>query len=252
MSALYRCKKENLLKKILLVVSVLILGWYVLFGSTRIARDPIIASPEDVSLKVSPTKEEPLVPREAQEETTQIVQPSPTLIPTPTQIILEGVISIKAEFSSDEVTELFQGELEETIIIIIPECSPNCTALEIDEALGPASSQDGTWVAVLVGNTLYFHSGWNPIQGPWPGEIFRRAQKYDSTVTLCLGDVCYQMVSYVQLDRDEVGEGVFLSQFFNNIEETDLFIVTCDYGFSIGRGDLSPKIVAQLKLLNPN
>jgi hypothetical protein len=157
------------------------------------------------------------------------------------------VITITYELSSEELSDIFEGTLEETIEIRIPACSPNCTASEIDEALGPANSIDGKWVGVLVGNTLYFHSGWNTIQGPWPGDIFRRAIKYDSEVILCLEGECYRMKAYIQLGGDQVSESIYLSDLFTDIEEKDLFIITCDYGFVLGSGSSSPKIIAQLR-----
>jgi hypothetical protein len=60
------------------------------------------------------------------------------------------------------------------------------------------------------------------------------------------------MIAYVQLGLDQVSESIYLSNFFTDIEENDLFIITCDYGFVIGAGSSSPKIIAQLRLLNPN
>jgi hypothetical protein len=55
------------------------------------------------------------------------------------------------------------------------------------------------------------------------------------------------MIAYIQLGGDQVSESIYLSNLFTDIEEKDLFIITCDYGFVLGSGSSSPKIIAQLR-----
>lgn len=141
------------------------------------------------------------------------------------------------------MTPWWNGQVR-NIEIIVPECSPTCSASEIDEALGPPFSNEN-WRAVKVGNVLYVHSGYGIVYGPELGDFLKRMHKAGNTYNLRLGDIWYTQKTNVVLGREEVGGSVNLAELFD-IEQEDIFILTCWYGYSTGAD--TPKLIEHLTI----
>ena len=170
------------------------------------------------------------------------VTSTPTMEPTatPKSRNLNGLyaVSIESSFLNKWWKEQFK-ELE------IRVCDDPCTKERIEELLDSHT----TWVITQPneGRILYTHSGWQR-SGPEFGEIF--LQLYDSDelddISICLEkDLCYKVVNYVVLNRDQIGNEIHIDELFEENEQDDYFILTCSK--RVIPGFQTPKLIIQIR-----
>ena len=149
-----------------------------------------------------------------------------------------------------EVVTPWYSQYWRNLELINLRCGNQCSVEEIEELLGPVFTKE-EWTVVQIGRVLYTHSGWGHNYGPEFGEIFRRIIRENDSepFRLCLAIECYEFVDYEILGREELENTLVISQIFDENQETDRFILTCD-GF-VDENILTPKLVIQLRLINP-
>jgi hypothetical protein len=162
--------------------------------------------------------------------------------PTPTSRNLEGMYNVSIE--SNFLNEWYRDQFKE---LEVRKCENPCTKEKIDELL---NSHD-IWVVVQPneGRILYTHSGWD-FSGPEFGEIFLRiynSGKLKETLFCLENDLCYQVVDFVILDRENVGEQVHIDELFEKNEEDDFFILTCSK--RVIPGLETPKLIIKMRKL---
>jgi hypothetical protein len=183
--------------------------------------------------------EEIAIPQEIQEETSE-----------EEKVELERITRSLVDVLMDSQTvTLWYEQYWRSFEIVNLRCENQCSAEEIEDLLGPVFTKEN-WTAVQIGRVLYTHSGWDRSYGPEFGELFRRIIREDDSEPfhLCLGTECYIFVGYVFLGREELKGPLVLSQIFEDTQETDLFILTCD-GF-VDEDVLTPKLILQFNQIN--
>ncbi len=144
---------------------------------------------------------------------------------------------------SDYLLDWYRGFFKELNIL---ECS-DCSTEQIIELL---KSENGEWVIVQDGRVLYTHSGWPLLTGPNFGQIFNIIRKENEkglqNTSVCLNnDVCLHIKDYVVIGKDQVGGIVLMDEIFD-VQEEDLFLVTCAQNPIPGL--LTPKLIIQIKV----
>lgn len=159
---------------------------------------------------------------------------------TPASRNLKGLytVSIQSEFLNKWWKEQFK-ELE------VRSCDDPCTKERIEELLDSHSK----WVIAQPneGRILYTHSGWEAF-GPEFGEIFLRLYNSDklNETSICLNkDLCYKVVDFLVLDRNEIGNEIHIDELFEENEQDDYFILTCSK--RVIPGFQTPKLIIQIR-----
>lgn len=149
---------------------------------------------------------------------THTLQPSPTLIPTPTstvEILEEGVY---------DVTLNGEDMLKDLQVLT---CSNQCDVEEVTELL---MYKENTWKVVQDYQMLYTHSG-RFTDLPWDmefGEPLRQLFLKDSLkdATICISDdKCLQVVDYVVADYADRSISTF--DLFSMLANDDYVLVLC-------------------------
>ena len=167
----------------------------------------------------------------------EVVEPKPRIQPTD----LTGHYKIVTLESEDflEWYRLFWKELQ------VKQCTSECTTEDIERLLKPENNE---WVIVQDGWVFYVHSGWPIERGPSFGQLFILILRHNEEALIgtsfCLEDICFEIVNYIFLGRDEIGGLVYMDELFDT-EEGEYFLTTCS---ETPQQDLStPKLFLQLK-----
>jgi len=181
------------------------------------------------------------------------IKPTPTLEepekiekPTPTKEVelnLEGFykeVSFESEALLNWYKEFFKP-------VQIKECT-GCSSDEILELLEPYEE----WIIVQNGQILIIHSGWPLGKDPAFGQMFVLILREGGDLTgviFCLDDICFEILDWVILARDEVGGSIPVNQIFDEVSNDDYYLITCSD--SMIPGLKTPKLVLRMQVINP-
>ena len=167
----------------------------------------------------------------------KVEEPSPT---KEVELNLEGFYQ-DVSFDSDELLNWYPEFFKPVQIIT---CN-GCSSEEILELLKPYEE----WIIIQNGRVIIVHAGWPLGQDPAFGQMFVLIIREggDLTgVTFCLDDLCFEILDWKILERDEVGGLIPVDQIFDEIDEDDLYLITCSE--SMIPGLKTPKLVLRLKI----
>lgn len=183
-------------------------------------------------------------------------QPSPT--PTPFITVEEAIPSIEVveepkeislvgsyenlSIESDDLSDWYRSFFKE---VEIKECPLECSKEQIEDLL----NSGGEWRLVQHGQVLYTHSGWPIVQGPSFGEFFLRIERDGDLreTGFCLDTVCFKIIDYTVLSRDQIGGLISVDEIFE-VQEGNFFLVTCSSRLIPGLQ--TPKLILQLQIVS--
>ena len=200
----------------------------------------IILEPTNTS---NPTKEPDIKEMESITPTLSLKEPEKIEELTSTkeaELNLEGFYK-EISFESKDLLNWYRGFFKP---VQIKEC-PDCSSGEFLDLLEPYEE----WILVRNGKVIYVHSGWPLGQEPAFGQMFVLILREggDLTgVTFCFDDLCFEIRDWVILERDEVGGSIPVNQIFDEIDDDDLYLVTCSQAMIPGLK--TPKLLLRLEI----